>query len=187
MIPLGAAVMAASGVVAGITDLNGGALGLNIFAKVRTRHRRAVDAIAPSFATDIDNRVADADRCGIKNLVGIGDANGHRVDKDIAIIGLVEINFTAHRWHANTIAIAANPANDATDQMLHLRMIRRARAQRVQLRNRPRAHREDIAQDAAHTSRCTLIRLDARRVIVRFHLENRGLTITNIDFRRGRR
>ena len=168
----------------GIADLNGGALGLNILTEIRTRHRRAVDAVAPGFAANIDDRVADARCCGIENLVGIGDPNGHRVDKYIAIIGLIEINLTADRWHADAIAIAANPANNATNQMLHLRMIRRAKAQRVHIRNRPRTHREDIAQDAANAGRRTLIRLDIAGVIMRLHLENRRLTVANINHAR---
>ena len=48
---------------------------------------------------------------------------------------------------------------------------RLAEAQRVEHRDRPRAHREDVAQDAADAGGRALERLDRARVVVRLDLE----------------
>ena len=60
-------------------------------------------------------------------------------------------------------------------------MIRRAEAQRVHRRNRPRAHREDVAQDATDTGRGSLIGFDVRRVVVAFHLEDDAVAVADVD------
>jgi hypothetical protein len=51
-------------------------------------------------------------------------------------------------------------------------MRRRAEAQRVHRRDRPRAHGEDVAQDAADAGRRALIGLDEGGVVVALHLED---------------
>ena len=56
-----------------------------------------------------------------------------------------------------------------------------AEAQRVQQRDRPRAHREDVADDAADAGRRALVRLDERRMVVRFDLEDRGEAVADVD------
>jgi hypothetical protein len=54
-------------------------------------------------------------------------------------------------------------------------------AQRIQQKLRPRAHREDIADDATHTGGCALERLDRAWVIVRFDLEGHCPAVANVD------
>src|SRR5690349_8234329 len=66
--------------------------------------------------------------------------------------------------------------------MPRLGMFRRAERQRVEAGDRARAHREDVAQDAADTRCRALIRLDVTWVIVAFHLEDHGLSIADIDY-----
>jgi hypothetical protein len=56
-----------------------------------------------------------------------------------------------------------------------------AEAQRVQQRDRPRAHREDVADDAADAGRRALIGLDERRVVVALHLEDRREAVADVD------
>src|SRR3546814_4371810 len=58
--------------------------------------------------------------------------------------------------------------------MLHLRMVRAAETQRVEVGDRARAHGEDVAQYAADPGRRALIGFDIRRVVVAFHLEDGG-------------
>ena len=170
----------------GIANLHGRALGLGIFFKVSRRHRRAMDAITPGFRPDIDNRIADACRGRVENFIRIRDANCHRIDEDIAIIGGVEIGLTAHGRHAHAIAIAANSGNHAFDQMLHLGMIRPTKPQSVRIRDRARAHSEHIAQNPANARCCTLIGFDVGGVVVALHLENGSQflpvrPVTNVD------
>ena len=58
--------------------------------------------------------------------------------------------------------------------------VERAEAQRVERGDRPRAHREDVAQDAADAGRRALVRLDERRMIVRLHLEGDGEAVADV-------
>ena len=57
----------------------------------------------------------------------------------------------------------------------------RAEAQRVEQRDRPRAHREDVAHDAADAGRGALVRLDGRRVVVGFDLERDAEPVADVD------
>ena len=63
-------------------------------------------------------------------------------------------------------------------------MIRAAETQRVHVSDRTRAHREDVAQDAADPGRRALIGLDVAGVVVALHLEDGGLAITDVDHAR---
>ena len=60
-------------------------------------------------------------------------------------------------------------------------MVGRAEAERVQRRDRPRAHGEDVAQDAADAGRRALVGLDEGRVVVALHLEDDGEAVADVD------
>jgi len=62
-----------------------------------------------------------------------------------------------------------------------LGIIRRAEAERIHDSERTRAHREDVAENAAHTCRRALKRLDEARMVVRLDLECRGVAVPDID------
>ncbi|VXC43279.1 hypothetical protein SPHINGO8AM_130159 [Sphingomonas sp. 8AM] len=140
-----------------------------------------MDPVAPGLRSDIDDRIADPGSGRIEDLVGIRDADRHRIDEDVAVIGGVEIDLAADGRHADAIAIAADAVDDARDQVAHLRMIGPAEAQGVEIGDRPRAHREHVAQDAADPGRRALIGFDVRGVVVALHLEDRGLPVADID------
>ena len=65
--------------------------------------------------------------------------------------------------------------------MARARMVRIAEAERVQRRDRPRAHGEDVAQDAADAGRRALIGLDVGGVVVALHLEDGDEPVADID------
>ena len=65
--------------------------------------------------------------------------------------------------------------------MPRLRMVGLAEAQRVHVGDRPRAHGEDVAHDAADAGRRALVGLDEARVVVAFHLEDGGLAVADVD------
>ena len=140
-----------------------------------------MNAVAPGLRADIDDRIARAAGRGIKDLVGLGDPDCHRVHKDVAIIGAMEIDLATNSGHAHAIAIAANATHHARDQVAHLWMIGSAKAQCIEVGNRPRAHCEHVAQDAANARRRALIGFDVGRVIVALHLEDRRLSVPDID------
>ena len=165
----------------GIADLHGRALLFGIVVELGRGHRRAVNAVAAGLGAEIDDRHVHAGRRRVENLVGIGEADRHRVDEDVAVIAGVEAHLPAHRRHAEGIAIAADAGDDARHQMPRLRMLGSAEAQRVQAGDRPRAHGEHVAQDAADAGGRALIGLDVARVVVALHLEDHGLAVADID------
>src|SRR6516162_89120 len=61
------------------------------------------------------------------------------------------------------------------------RQVRAAEAQRIEDGDRPRAHREHVAQDAADPGRCTLVGLDEGGVIVALDLEYDGIAVADVD------
>ena len=83
----------------------------------------------------------------------------------------VEDELAADRRHADAVAVAADAADDAVDEVPRPRRRRIAEPERVEDRDRAGAHREDVAQDPADAGRGALVRLDRARVVVRLDLE----------------
>src|SRR5262249_4523629 len=75
----------------------------------------------------------------------------------------------------------ADAGDDAADEIPGPRMVEAAEAQRVEIGDRTRAHREDVAQDAADAGGRALVRFDERRVIVALDLEGDPQPLTDID------
>ena len=165
----------------GIADLHGRALLGGIVVELGRRHRGAVNAVAAGLGAEIDDRHVHAGRRRVENLVGLGEADRHRVDEDVAVIAGVETHLPADRRHAERIAVAADTGDHARHQMARLRMFRRAKGERVEARDRPRAHREHVAQNAADAGGRALIRLDVARMVVALHLEHDRLTVADVD------
>src|SRR5437762_13793310 len=92
------------------------------------------------------------------------------------------------------MAVAADAADDARYEMPGARMRGVAEAQKIQARDRTRAHGEHVAQDAADAGRRSLIGLDVARVVVALHLEydreavadrdHAGILARSVDHRR---
>jgi len=143
-----------------------------------------MNPIAAGFGSDIDDRVPDPRRFRVENVVCAGEANRHGIHEDIAVIGLVEIDFPADGRDAHAIAVAADAGDDAGDQVACLRMARLAKPQCIQVRDGPRTHGEHIAHDAADASCRALIGFDEARVVMAFNLEDGGVAIANVDYAR---
>ena len=84
-------------------------------------------------------------------MSAVGQTGGKGVHKAVAVIGRVEANFAADARHAKAVAIAADAFDHAIDQLAGLVVVGFAEGQRVHRGDGPRAHGEDIAQDAADT------------------------------------
>ncbi len=165
----------------GIADLHRRALLRGIVVEFGRGHRGAMNAVAAGLGAQIDDRHVHAGGGRIEDLVGIGEAYRHRVDEDVAVIAGVETHLPAHRRHAEGIAIAADTRDYAGDQMPRLGMLGRAKGERIETGDRPRAHGEDVAQDAADAGGRALIGLDVARVVVALHLEDHRLAIADVD------
>ena len=91
-----------------------------------------------------------------RRSVGVHEPGGKGIDEAVAVIGGIEPHLAADAWHAETVAIAADPLDHAMHQLTGPRVVRAAEAERVHRRDRARAHGEDVAQDAAHAGRGAL-------------------------------
>ncbi len=138
----------------------------------------------PGLRAEIDDRIADSGRGRGEDRVPSGDADRHRVDQDVAVVAPMEAGRAADRRHAERIAVAADPGHDSRDQAPGFRMIGRAEAQEVERGDRPCAHGEDVAQNAANPGRRALIGLDERGMVVRLHLEHADVAIADVDHAR---
>jgi hypothetical protein len=63
-------------------------------------------------------------------------------------------------------------------------LVELAKAQRVQTRERPRSHGEDVAQDAADAGGRAAVRLDVGRMVVALDLEDGGASLADVDHAR---
>ena len=140
-----------------------------------------MDAVAPRLGADVEDAVADAARAPVKDPVGARDAARERVDEDVAVVASVELQLAAHGGDADAVAVAADAGDHAAQELGRARVIGPAEAQRIEARDGPSAHREDVAQDPADAGRRALVRLDEARVVVRLHLEDRGESVADVD------
>ena len=168
----------------GVTHLHRGALFLDRVIEFGAGHRGPANAVTPGLGAKVDHRHAHAGCGGIEDGIGLRQTGGKGIDQAIAVIGAVEPHLAAHGRHAKGIAIPAHAFDHALDQMRGLGMRRHAEAERIHRRNGPRAHGEDIAQDAAHAGGSALMRLDVAGVVVAFHLEDHRLPVADIDHAR---
>ena len=102
-------------------------------------------------------RVADAARAPVEDAIGARDAAGEGVDEDVAVVALVELDLAADGGHADAVAVAADAGDDAAQELGRARVIGAAEAERVEAGDGARAHREDVAQDAADAGRRALV------------------------------
>ena len=140
-----------------------------------------MDAIAARLGPHINNGIANTRCLGGENTISARNADSHGIHQRIAVIAWVEIHLPAHGRHAHAIAVTANTAHHTINNALHARRIRRAKTQRIQIGNRPRTHGKDITQNAANTCRRAIIGFDVGWVVVAFHFENRGQTLSDIN------
>ena len=110
-----------------------------------------------------------------------GDAKAEDVHQRIPGVRRAERNLAADRRNADAVAVTGDAGDDAFHEAAGPRRVERPEAQRVHQRDRPRAHREDVADDPADAGRRALVRLDERRMVVRFDLEDRRETFADVD------
>ena len=100
---------------------------------------------APYSTTWLPTPAADART----SWSGLEHAERHRVDERVVAVGGVEDRLAADVGDADAVAVAADAAHDPVEQAARTILVERAEAQRVEDRDRARAHREDVAQDPA--------------------------------------
>ena len=140
-----------------------------------------MNTVAAGLRADIHHRIANPLGEAGKNPLLVDQAERKSVDENVGVVASVEVTLAADGGHANAITIAADAGDHAGDKVAGARMIDGAKAQRIERSDGPRAHGENIAQDAADAGRRALVGLDERRMVVAFHLERHGKPFANIN------
>ncbi len=136
------------------------------------QHGRAADPVAARARAEQHDHVADARGRAADQLVLLDQADAHRVDQAVLLVGALEVDLAADRRDADRVAVVADAGDRVLEQVARAgRLPHLAEAQRVEDRDRPRADREHVAQDAADAGGGALERLDRARVVVRLDLE----------------
>ena len=156
-----------------VADLDRRALGGVELAELGGgEHRRAADAVAARARAEQEHDVADARGGRADQAVLVDQPEAHRVDEAVLLVGVLEVDLAAHGGDADRVAVVADPGDRLLEQVARARRrLDLAEAQGVEDRDRPRADREDVAQDPADAGGGALERLDRARVVVRLDLE----------------
>ena len=109
----------------------------------------------------------------------VDEADAHRVDERVAGVGRGEADFSAHVGDADAVAVARYAGDDPGEQVAVAGAGQRPEPQRVEQRDRTGAHRQDVADDAAHPGRRALVGLDGGGVVVRLDLHDDGLAVAD--------
>src|SRR5262249_31498425 len=94
-------------------------------------------------------------------------------------VSRVEGELPAHSRYPDAIPVAADAAHDAIDEPPRAPIVGPAELERVEQRNRPSAHGDDVAQDASHPGCRALVRLDSTRVVMRLDFEGHSQPIAD--------
>ncbi|OIQ72383.1 hypothetical protein GALL_459930 [mine drainage metagenome] len=165
----------------GIADLHRRGFFGRVVVEFGRCHRGAVNTVAAGLGAEIDDRHVHAGGGRIEDLVGVGEADRHRIDEDVAVITGVETHLPADSGNAERIAVTADAGDDARDEMARPGMFRRAKGERIETGDRARTHCENSAQDAADARGRPLIGFDVARMVVALHLEHHGLAVADVD------
>ena len=164
-----------------IADLDARAHGGRAIVERRAReHGRTTDAVAPGRRAEQHGHRAGRRRDRARDIPSARtDADAHHVDQRVARVGRVEGQLAAHGRYPDAVAVAADAAHDAVDESPRAPIVGPAELERVEQRDWPRAHGDDVAQDAADAGRGALVWLDRARVVVRLDLEGDGQPIAD--------
>lgn len=166
----------------GVTDLHGGTLRrLRVVEGLTRQDRGAADAVAARASPVQDDLVAGAGRLREVDVLVPHHADRTGVDQRIALVTGVEDELAADVRQAQAVAVAADARDDAGEHALGVGVVGIAHPQRVDDRDRARAHRDDVADDAADTGGRALVGLDVRGVVVRLDLEGDRIAVADVD------
>ena len=147
----------------------------------RREHAGAADAVAAGRRAEQHREVADALGAGEHQPLDRQHAETEDVDERVVAVALVEHELAADGRDADRVAVAADPADHALEQVAGARVVERTEAQRVHQRDRAGAHREDVADDAADAGGRALVRLDRGRVVVALDPDRDRDAVADVD------
>ena len=164
-----------------VADLDGRALlGRALLVELLAReHRGAADPVAAGRRAVEDDRLPGAGRLRAHEPLDREQADAHRVHEAVVAVRLVEDRLAPDRGDADAVAVVADAADRAREVPVGL-----GEAEPVEQGDRPRAHRDDVAQDPADAGRSSLERLDGGRVIVALDLERDRQAVAEVEHAR---
>ena len=154
-----------------IADLHLRAPPLTLVGQLLGRERGTVNAVPPSPGAHGQQHVAHPAGGSLDQILLFEHADAHRVDERIAGVAGRKVHLTAERRHTDAVAVVADAAHHAGEEIAITSVARRAEPQAIEQRDRTRAHREDIAQNATRAGRRPLVRLDGGGVVMGLDLE----------------
>ena len=170
-----------------VADLDRRALG-GLAAGVRERragqHRRAADAVRPGPRAEQHDLVAGAAGHRRLQVAVPHEAHAERVDQRVACVAGVEDELAADVGQAEAVAVERDARDDARQHPGGVVRVGRAEPERVHDRDRARAHRDDVPDDAADAGRRALVRLDEGRVVVALDLEGDRVALADVHHAR---
>ena len=144
-----------------------------------------MDTVAAGFRADVDDRITDAGSRSEEDLIFGEDTQGECVDEIVSVVARLEDALAADGRHTKTVAVVRDAADDSADDVAiavaGFGVIERPEAERIHHGQRARAHRENVAKDAAYACRRALEGLDKARVIVGLDLERGGVSVADVD------
>ena len=110
------------------------------------------------------------------------DADAHGVDERVRGVGVLEDDLAADGGDAEAVAVAADAGDDAAEEVAVARASsQRPEAEGVEEGDRARAHREDVADDAADAGGRALVGLDGGGVVVGLDLHDDAHAVADVD------
>ena len=106
--------------------------------------------------------------------------HAERVDQRISRVARVEVELAADVGQAQAVPVKRDAADHAGQHPAGVGGRGWPEPERVHHRDRARAHREDVADDAANAGGGALMGLHVRRVVVRFDLEGDRVALADV-------
>ena len=147
----------------------------------RREHRGSADAVAAGGGAEQDEQVARPGGGGADQPLARREPDAHRVDQAVLLVGALEVDLAADGRHADRVAVVADSRDRVVEQVARALARGIAEAQRVEHGDRPRADREDVAEDPADAGRRALEGLDRARVVVGLDLEGDREAAADVD------
>ena len=166
----------------GVADLDAGTLRRAVLVEGLGRQDgRAADAVTAGGRAVQDHLVAGAAGERQVQVVVLHHADAQGVDQGVSVVGGVEDHLAADVRQAETVAVAADAGDDPGQHPGGVGGVQGAEPQRVHHADRPGAHGQDVADDAAHAGRGALVGLHVGRVVVRLDLEGDRPVAADVD------
>ena len=108
-------------------------------------------------------------------------ADAHSVDEARVLVAVVKAHLAADRRNADAVAVMADAGDRASKQEAALGAGQFAEPQRVEQRDRPCSHRDDVADDAPDSGGRAFERLDGAGVVVAFDFERDRHPVAHVD------